>query len=152
MLRCANACTAGCGSETLVLRAIFGSYVQTQGPSHGVLWDPETLEPLVDTPAMEAALAVSRWFGVSGASPRPAPTSPGPARPHVRLQPFCTLLGLGEAPDDGPLLVTSTNRTSLLTPVHVDASRSSCVASARWAPPTPTRPCAAASDSCRGGA
>ncbi len=56
-----SACVAGCGSETLVLRAIFGSYVQTQGPSHGVLWDPETLQPLVDTPAMDAALAVSRW-------------------------------------------------------------------------------------------
>lgn len=50
----------GCGSESYVLRLIYGSYVQTQGPSHGMYWDPETLEPLVNTPAMEAALKVGR--------------------------------------------------------------------------------------------
>eukprot|EP00198_Chlamydomonas_reinhardtii_P014049 XP_001703386.1 predicted protein [Chlamydomonas reinhardtii] len=63
----------GCGSESYVLRLIYGSYVQTQGPSHGMYWDPETLEPLVNTPAMEAALKIWRRLRLLN----PTDTAPG---------------------------------------------------------------------------
>ncbi|KXZ56419.1 hypothetical protein GPECTOR_1g373 [Gonium pectorale] len=57
---------AGCRSDSYILRMIFGSYVQTEGQSHGMYWDPDTMDSLVNTPAMEAALAIFRRLRAVG--------------------------------------------------------------------------------------
>ncbi|GFR47039.1 hypothetical protein Agub_g8724 [Astrephomene gubernaculifera] len=55
-----------CRSESFVLRYILGSYVQTHGPSQGVLWDAETLQQLGSTEAVEAALRIMRRIRAVG--------------------------------------------------------------------------------------
>ncbi|PNH12300.1 hypothetical protein TSOC_000775 [Tetrabaena socialis] len=57
---------AGCRSESFVLRMIFGSYVLTRGQSQGLFWDAESLDPLVKSPAMEAALKMFRRLRAVG--------------------------------------------------------------------------------------
>ncbi|KAG2435233.1 hypothetical protein HXX76_007313 [Chlamydomonas incerta] len=61
----------GCRGESLMLRTIYASYVQTQGHSQGV--DPETMQPLVNSPAMEAALRVFRRLYAVGLNTSNAP-------------------------------------------------------------------------------
>lgn len=43
-----------------MLQAVYASYVQTAGLASGMYWDPEDMQVLADSPAMEAALKVGR--------------------------------------------------------------------------------------------
>ncbi|KAG2443266.1 hypothetical protein HYH02_009339 [Chlamydomonas schloesseri] len=49
------------------------SLAQTHGTSHGWLWDPETLEPLVNSPAGEEALKLFRRLVAVGPTASDAP-------------------------------------------------------------------------------
>ncbi|KAG2487560.1 hypothetical protein HYH03_013839 [Edaphochlamys debaryana] len=67
------ALTVGCRAESFLLRAILGSYVQSQGSGHGVFWDPSTLEPLVRNEAMERALMIFLRLRAAGPTESDAP-------------------------------------------------------------------------------
>ncbi|KAG2446698.1 hypothetical protein HYH02_008264 [Chlamydomonas schloesseri] len=64
----------GCRGESLMLRTIYASYVQTHGHSQGVYWDPETMQPLVNSPAMGQALRIFRRLYAVGLKTSHAPT------------------------------------------------------------------------------
>ncbi|KAG2446701.1 hypothetical protein HYH02_008266 [Chlamydomonas schloesseri] len=55
-----------CRGESVFLRALLTSYIQTEGPSHGFLWDPETMQTLVTSEAGETALKMFRRLTAVG--------------------------------------------------------------------------------------
>ncbi|EFJ41572.1 hypothetical protein VOLCADRAFT_98419 [Volvox carteri f. nagariensis] len=65
----------GCGAESFVFRTILASYIQTHGPTHGLLWDPTSLEQLLNSPAGEQALEIFRRLVAAGPAKPPAPDS-----------------------------------------------------------------------------
>ena len=46
-----------------MMRTIFGSYAQGEGPSQGLFWDAATMAPLFNSEAGEAALKVGGTCG-----------------------------------------------------------------------------------------
>ncbi|KAG2496557.1 hypothetical protein HYH03_005380 [Edaphochlamys debaryana] len=58
----AGACVMaiGCRAESLTLRTILASYLQTRGTQSGFLWDPQNMDQLINSPAGEQALKIFR--------------------------------------------------------------------------------------------
>ncbi|KAG2449099.1 hypothetical protein HYH02_005847 [Chlamydomonas schloesseri] len=63
----------GCRAESIMMRTIFGSYVQAEGPSQGLFWDAATMEPLFNSEAGEAALKIFRRLRRVGPTASDAP-------------------------------------------------------------------------------
>ncbi|KAG2448798.1 hypothetical protein HYH02_006149 [Chlamydomonas schloesseri] len=64
----------GCRSESVILRVILGAYVQAHGPSSGLLYDPASLAPLLDSQAGEQALTILRRLVAVGPTETAAPS------------------------------------------------------------------------------
>lgn len=58
---------AACHADAFELLAVYASFVQTQGLAQGAFFDPASFQPLVQSPAMSAALRVLRRLYAFGA-------------------------------------------------------------------------------------